>query len=218
MADGAAVDVRGVALTDSDFADGGGYLVDAPAAIAVLLSNGAFARGTELLVHGTIDDRYAQRTIRADAAGRRVLGTARTRCRSRRRQPPIGESVEGALVEHRRHDRRRPARPSPAESPFSSIDGSGEVRVFVGDATGIDTSTWSSGTSLHVVGVVGQRDSSGTGTAGYRVQPRDLADVLDARSTGDAVALADLVSDLQCQRAPDPDCFRRRPRRRPRRW
>ena len=50
--------------------------------------------------------------------------------------------------------------------------------MFAGDATGIDTSTWSSGTSLHIVGVVGQRDSSGTGTAGYRVQPRDPADVL----------------------------------------
>ncbi|HET6744671.1 MAG TPA: OB-fold nucleic acid binding domain-containing protein, partial [Candidatus Limnocylindria bacterium] len=44
--------------------------------------------------------------------------------------------------------------------------------------TGIDTTGWARGATLHLQGVVGQRDSSGTGTAGYRLQPRDGADIL----------------------------------------
>ncbi len=177
MPDGAAVAIRGVALTDSTFADGGGYLVDATAGIAVLLSNGSFARGTELVVHGTIDDRYAQRTIRADAAGVEILGTGADPVPQPASTAAIGESIEGALVEL--SGTIVGGQTTLAGGIAIQLDdGSGEVRVFVGDATGIDTSTWSSGTSLHVVGVVGQRDSSGTGTAGYRVQPRDLADVL----------------------------------------
>ena len=57
-------------------------------------------------------------------------------------------------------------------------DGSGPIRVLVGNATGIDTSSWSRGVGLTLLGVVGQRDSSGTGTSGFRVQPRGAADVL----------------------------------------
>ena len=57
-------------------------------------------------------------------------------------------------------------------------DGSGPIRVMVGAATGIDVSGWTREARLHLRGVVGQRDSSGSGTAGYRVQPRDAADIL----------------------------------------
>src|SRR4029078_4587694 len=37
---------------------------------------------------------------------------------------------------------------------------------------------WLRDVRLHLRGVVGQRDSSGSGMAGYRVQPREAADVL----------------------------------------
>ena len=45
QADGALVTVEGAAMTDSAFADGGGYLADGTAGIAVLLSDGSFPRG-----------------------------------------------------------------------------------------------------------------------------------------------------------------------------
>jgi hypothetical protein len=61
---------------------------------------------------------------------------------------------------------------------FEVDDGSGPVRVLVGPGTGIDTTAWLPSAVVSVVGVVGQRDSSGTGAEGYRVQPRDPADVL----------------------------------------
>ena len=69
MADGSIVTVRGVALTASDATDGGGYLVDATGGIAVLPATGSFARGQDVVVTGTLDDRYAQRTLRVDASG-----------------------------------------------------------------------------------------------------------------------------------------------------
>ena len=65
LADGTTVTVEGDALTASDFTDGGGYLADATGGIAVLLDGGSFARGDHLIVTGTVDDRFAQRTIRA---------------------------------------------------------------------------------------------------------------------------------------------------------
>jgi hypothetical protein len=60
---------------------------------------------------------------------------------------------------------------------FEVDDGSGPIRVLVGPTTGIETSTWQTGVTLAVTGIVGQRDSSGTGSEGYRVQPREPADV-----------------------------------------
>ena len=87
LPDGTAVLVEGVALTDGDFTDGGGYLADGSAGIAVLLSDGTFARGQLLRVAGTVDDRYAQRTIRSSAAQITLLGAGQ-RAAPRRRATP----------------------------------------------------------------------------------------------------------------------------------
>ena len=175
--DGTSVTVEGVSLTDSAFADGGGYLADASGGIAVLLGDGSFPRGQQVRVAGDVDDRFSQRTIRADAGGVTVIGPASEPSAAEVSTGAIGEAFEGELVE---------VAGTIASSPTTLTtgiavdvdDGSGAVRVMVGSATGIDTSTWMRGASLRLRGVVGQRDSSGTGTAGYRVQPRDASDVL----------------------------------------
>ena len=60
---------------------------------------------------------------------------------------------------------------------FDVDDGSGPIRVLVMTATGIDTTSWTRGTIIAVVGIVGQRDATGTGTSGYRVQPRGSDDI-----------------------------------------
>ncbi len=177
LTDGARVTVRGVALTDHAFGDGGGYLADDTGGVAVLLSSGAFTRGTELLVTGTINDRYAQRTIRTDAAGVAALGAAAEPSAPFMATGGIGESVEGTLVEVAGTIVGSQTILS-GGTAVQLDDGTGEVRVLVGDATAIDVTTWQSGASLRIRGVSGQRDSSGTATAGYRVQPRDPADVL----------------------------------------
>lgn len=179
LPDGTEVTIEGVALTGSDFVDGGGYVADESSGLAVLLSDGSFARGDRLRVHGVIDDRYAQRTLRADGADVVRLGTAAD-------PPPIevatgavGESVEGRLIRIAGTILSAPTALSGGLA-FDVDDGSGPVRLLVGAATGIDVGAWAAGVAVDALGVAGQRDSSGTGSSGYRVQPRDTADILAA--------------------------------------
>jgi hypothetical protein len=177
LPDGTTVTVEGVTLTASDFTDGGGYLVDATGGIAVLVSDGAFGRGELMRVTGIVDDRYAQRTIRTTAETLTSLGAGSEPSASAAPTGSIGESLEGHLV------RVSGVISSSATTLSTGLawdidDGSGPSRILVGSATGIDTSSWERGVGLTLIGVVGQRDSSGSGTSGFRVQPRDAADIL----------------------------------------
>jgi hypothetical protein len=175
--DGTTVTVEGVALTASDFTDGGGYLVDATGGIAVLLSDGAFGRGELLRVTGTVDDRYAQRTIRATADAITRLGIASEALATDAATGSIGEAFEGRLVEVTGVISSSVTTLS-AGLAWDLDDGSGPARILVGTGTGIDTTTWARGAGLTLIGVVGQRDSSGTGTSGFRIQPRDTVDIV----------------------------------------
>lgn len=177
--DGTEVTVEGVALTDSTFADGGGYIADESGGIAVLLSGGSFARGERLRVSGTVDDRYAQRTLRADPADIVVLGTGGDPTPIQAPTGSVAEALEGRLVRIRGSVLGAPTALS-AGIAFEVDDGSGAVRMLVGSGTGIDVSAWGAGYRVELVGVLGQRDSSGAGTSGYRLQPRDPADILAA--------------------------------------
>jgi hypothetical protein len=175
--DGTSVLVDGVAMTDGSFTDGGGYLVDGTAGIAVLIGDGTFARGQLLRIAGTVDDRYAQRTIRTSAAQITILGSGSEPLPIDAETASVGEALEGQLVE------LTGLITSSATTLSTGVawdldDGSGPIRVVIGTATGIDTAGWGRGVGLTVIGVVGQRDSSGSGTAGFRVQPRDAADVI----------------------------------------
>jgi hypothetical protein len=177
LPDGATVLVKGSTLTDSAFSDGGGYIADASGGIAVLLSDGSFARGALIEVTGSVDDRFSQRTIRADAAGIQVAGSGTDPVALFTGTGLVGEPVEGALVEI--HGQvASSATVLTSGVAYDLDDGSGPIRVLVGTATGIDTTGWERGVQLQLRGVVGQRDSSGTGSSGYRVQPRDAADIL----------------------------------------
>ncbi|MEX0626847.1 MAG: lamin tail domain-containing protein [Chloroflexota bacterium] len=175
--DGTTVTVEGVTLTAGDFTDGGGYLVDASAGIAVLISDGTFARGKLLRVTGTLDDRYAQRTIRTTADAVTSLGAANDPLPVDAATGSIGEAFEGQLVEISGIISSSVTTLSTGLA-WDLNDGSGATRILVGTGTGIDTSSWARGVGLTLIGVVGQRDSSGTATSGFRVQPRDAADVV----------------------------------------
>ena len=179
LPDGTEVTIEGVALTGSDFADGGGHIADDSGGLAVLLSDGLFGRGDRLRVSGVIDDRYAQRTLRADGADMVVLGTAADPPPMEVPTGSVGEGVESRLVHIAGTIIGSPTVLS-AGLAFDVDDGSGPVRLLVGSTTGIDVAAWESGFRVEAVGVAGQRDSSGTGASGYRVQPRDVADLLAA--------------------------------------
>ncbi len=176
LADDTVVTVEGVALSASDFTEGGGYVADASGGIAVLVDEGSFARGDQLLVRGVLDDRFAQRTIRASGDGITVIGSGADPDPVASTTGSVGESVEARLVRIQ-GTVDGSATTLSGGLAFDVDDGSGAVRVLVGTGTGIDTSSWADGVSVAVVGVVGQRDSSGTGSSGYRVQPRAADDV-----------------------------------------
>ena len=177
LPDGTAVTIEGTALSDSDFTDGGGFVADDSGGIAVLMTGASFARGDRLRLGGTIDDRFSQRTLRVDAGDLTVIGTGADPEPTSVSTGVVGEDVEGLLV------RVSGALVGPASElstglAFDLDDGSGPTRLVVGTATGIDVSAWESGTRLDLVGIVGQRDSTGSGTTGYRVHPRAAADIL----------------------------------------
>lgn len=178
MPDGASIVVAGASITSSDFTEGGGYLTDATGGIAVLLEGASFSRGDALVISGTVDDRYSQRTIRADATGLTVVGPGLAPDPEPIATGSVGEPVEGLLVTLTGIVQGSPTTLTSGEA-FEVDDGSGPVRVLVGPGTEIDTSAWQPGSSLSVTGAVGQRDSTGTGTEGYRVLPRDGDDIGD---------------------------------------
>lgn len=177
LADGSAVTISGVALTDSIFTDGGGYIADATGGIAVLLSDGSFQRGAHVTVAGVVDDRFAQRTLRADANGLRIDGTAADPVPVSRTSGSVDESLEGRLVTTSGAIMASPTTLTGGVA-FEIDDGSGALRVLVGTSTGISTAAWQRGARVELVGVLGQRDSSGTGASGYRIQPRDGSDIV----------------------------------------
>ena len=177
LPDGTSVLVEGVSLTDSAFSDGGGYLADATGGIAVMLTDGTFPRGMILRVRGELDQRFSQRTLRAVSADVAINGPGTDPGAAAAATGAIGEAHEGGLVV------LDGVIVSGQTTLTSGVavdvdDGSGPVRVTVGTATGLDVTAWTRDARLHLRGVVGQRDSSGSGTAGYRVQPRDAADIL----------------------------------------
>lgn len=182
LPDGSEATIEGVALSGSTFSEGGGYLADATGGIAVLLADGSFSRGQRIRVTGTIDDRFAQRTLRSDAGGLEALGTGPEPAPAASTTGAIGESVEARLVRIGGTIVGAPTTLSGGLA-FDIDDGTGSARLLIGTATGIDTSAWGAGTYVEATGIVGQRDSTGTGTAGYRVQPRDPGDVTGVQAS-----------------------------------
>jgi uncharacterized protein YdeI (BOF family) len=176
LPDGTSVTLRGVTLTDSTFTDGGGYLTDATGGIAVLVSDGTFGRDREIEVTGLLDTRYEQRTLRAAIADVKDLGNGSEPAPLGVATGNIGEGTEAVLV-HMEGEVVSSATTLASGIAFDVDDGSGAVRVLLMTSTGIDTAAWNQGAMVAVVGVVGQRDATGTGSSGYRVQPRDPDDV-----------------------------------------
>ncbi len=175
-ANGTSVTVEGTALTGSAFHDGGGYLADGFAGIAVIVEDGGFAGGSRLRVTGMVDDRFAQRTIRSRQADIQVLGEGAEIDPVDVSTGSIGEALEGRLARISAVVRGSPTVLTTGVA-FDVDDGRGSVRVLIATATGVETAAWTPGASVDLVGVVGQRDSSGTGSSGYRILPRSPADV-----------------------------------------
>ncbi len=172
MPDGSTVTVSGTLTTDLGAIDSAriGFLQDATGAIAVRLDAALLApisAGTTIEVTGTLGSYFSLRTLNVAGAAIHMTGTAAL-------PEALGATTGGASepLEALRLTISGVVTEAPsvlADGLGVTIDdGSGSLRIVVSVAaqTGATIET---GDSVTATGPLGQRDSSGTGAAGYRL-------------------------------------------------
>ena len=171
---GSAALVEGVLTVPLGLVDDGrgAFVEDEGGGVALYLGSGAWPAapaGTVVRVHGTLDQRYAQTTIRvASPVDLAVVGAGALPEPVEASTGGAGEAMEGLLV---RVSGRIVAGPDALSDGFAVDldDGSGSLRVVAPAATAIEADALPRGSTVTLVGPLGQRDSSGSGTAGYRL-------------------------------------------------
>ena len=174
---GSAALVEGVLTVPLGLVDDGrgAFVEDEGGGVALYLGSGAWPAapaGTVVRVHGTLDQRYAQTTIRvASPVDLAVVGAGALPEPVEASTGGAGEAIEGLLV---RVSGRIVAGPDALSDGFAVDldDGSGSLRVVAPAATAIEADALPRGSTVTLVGPLGQRDSSGSGTAGYRLYLR----------------------------------------------
>lgn len=180
MPDGTEVTIAGVLTTDLGALEAGrtAFVQDPTGGIALYLDAVAatqVAFGSSVVVRGTIDDRFAQRTLRAAEADLIVIGGSELPASLGSSTGGAGESVEGLRLQVGGLVIADPDALTDGTA-VTVDDGSGPVRVIVTpDAlAGRDLAI---GSTLTATGPLGQRDSSGTGVEGYRLYVTRAADL-----------------------------------------
>ena len=180
MVDDTVVTVAGILTTDLGTLESGhgGFVQDATGGIAIYLDTVAAATlpaGTAVTVHGTLDDRFAQRTLRATASGITTDGSGPMPAALASGTGAAGEAVEG-----RRLLISGPMTAGPDDladgTAMTVDDGSGPLRVIVVPSV-LGAAQLGLGSIIMAIGPLGQRDSTGSGTSGYRLfvaAPGDL--------------------------------------------
>jgi len=181
QADGTEATIQGTLTTALGALESGrvGFIQDGTAGISLYLDAAAIVplpTGTVIRVRGTVDDRYAQRTLRVAWADVVIVGSAPVPDALVVASGSVGESVEGLRVL---------AAGTTVGSPTAYADGlgilvddgSGPVRVIVG-STALAGQAIPSGTSVMAIGPVGQHDSSGTGTTAYRINATEAGELV----------------------------------------
>ncbi len=181
LPDGALVRIEGTLTTPLGALESGhgGFVEDATGGIALHLADpvgGIWPAGTRIVVGGEIDDRFAQRTLRIVEADVLALGSGPLPGPLDATTGAAGEVLEGRRLRLSGTTVGSPS--SLADGTAVSIDdGSGSIRVVISPLAMAGASL-PSGTVVTVTGPLGQRDSSGTGTAGYRLHVTEAGDLL----------------------------------------
>ncbi|HXG26171.1 MAG TPA: lamin tail domain-containing protein, partial [Candidatus Binatia bacterium] len=176
---GTRVRVSGVLTTHLGALEAGRktFVQDDTGGIALYLDvavTGGLSADSLVIVSGTIDERFGERTLRATVA--EVVFVAE------QQRPPPWQLTTGAIGET--HEGWRAivtgvtvGSPSDLSDGLGLMvdDGSGQLRVIVSPAA-LGGASVPAGTHVIAVGPVGQRDSSGTGLAGYRVHATEASD------------------------------------------
>ncbi len=172
LPDGASVQIQGVLTTRLGALESGrtGFIQDDTAGIALYLDaalDEPIPEGTVVVASGTIASRYAMRTLRVDGTTVVPIGTSDLPTPARISTGAASEPFEGLRLELAGTVTEAPSSLSDGLGLLVD-DGTGAVRVIVTpDALG--AATVGNGATIRVEGPLGQRDSSGTGAAGYRL-------------------------------------------------
>jgi hypothetical protein len=137
---------------------------------------GPFLRGTLVEVEGVRSTLSGMETLRVVAAPR-SLGASPEPAPRTIRTGDAGEAHEATLVTVRGGLVGAPRRSTAGTVSFEIDDGSGPLRISIGRATGIDVEGLSTGTWVEVRGPLGQDTTGSQPLRGYRVWPRDSADL-----------------------------------------
>lgn len=185
QADGSSATIEGTLTTALGAleSDRVGFVQDGTAGIAIYLDAAGtvpLSAGTTVRVTGTLDDRYAERTLRASWADVNVTGAASIPDAVILPTGSVGESVEGLRVEVAGLTVGSPTAYADGLGVLVD-DGSGPVRVILGPDA-LAGQAVPSGASVIAMGPVGQHDSGGTGTTAYRIH---------ATAAGELVILPD---------------------------
>ena len=179
QADGSTATIAGVLTTPLGALESGrkAFVQDATAGIAIYLDAAVVSglpAGALVLATGTVDDRFAERTLRVNLVDLAPLGEGALPAPVAAATGSIGEALEGSRV---LVSGVTVGSPSDLADGLGLMvdDGSGQVRVIVAP-TALGGLTVPSGTNVVAVGPVGQRDSSGTGLAGYRIHVTEVGD------------------------------------------
>jgi hypothetical protein len=159
----------------------GAFAEDGTAGIALYLPSADWpllTAGTRFVATGVLETRYSLLTLRlASAADITPTAVGEAPVPVGTLTGAVDESLESRLVTV---TGTISDGISTLTDGFSTAvdDGSGSLRVLVASTTGIAADALSRGSSLQLFGVIGQRDTSGTGTSGYRLHLRSPADIV----------------------------------------
>jgi uncharacterized protein YdeI (BOF family) len=173
QANGTTASISGVLTAQLGALEAGrkAFIQDDTAGIALYLDvsvTDGLPAGTIVSVQGVLDDRFAERTLRVNVADVVVLGESALPAAISVPTGSIGELLEGDLVSVAGVTVGSPSALSDGLGLMVD-DGSGQVRAIIGPSA-LGGLAVPSGTSVIATGPVGQRDSTGTGLSGYRIQ------------------------------------------------
>jgi hypothetical protein len=176
---GARLRIRGVVTLPTSLLDPNTAVVADPSGAILVRTGSEVGR----LARGQLVELAGSRSTKAGMASLRVtepalkLGTLAEPVAAQRTTSAIGEADEATLVVVRGIVGDGPRRTTGGGLSLTVNDGSGAVRVFAPPASGITAPQLPAGAWVELRGVVGQETTGSQPAAGYRLWPRDRADV-----------------------------------------
>jgi hypothetical protein len=153
---------------------------DATAGVVVKVPDGVTApkRGALVEVRGALADPYGQIELRPALAGFTQLGATTLPTPQPVDATSLGESVEGRLVAITGVVEGRPTKSTSLDITFFVRSSGGSVRIVADASSRLTQDSVTIGATYRIVGIAGQRASKKGVLDGYRVWPRDGADLI----------------------------------------